>query len=532
MAARRKPGRARTRPGKPVPPEEEQRSAVDPVVDLLPGIAYTLQVLPGKGRRFLDVSAQVEDLLGFLPAEWLASSRCWEGRIHPDDTGWVMESIAKAEESGDLRVFEYRLLRRSGETLWFRDLARRISPPGAPVLLYRGVLLDITARKRAELALVRTSSTGSRHVNALGRLAGGIAHDFNNLLTAILGHAQLLEMELPPDHPHLEYARHIRTAGERAAQLVERLTKFSRHQPGAMGPLDLAAWLRRTAPVLRQAVPPGVEFQSSTITGEAMWIHGEEEPLEAALLHLVANAVDARGGRISITLAPVELSATTAASVGGHPGSYACLSIQDEGEGISAAALPRIFDPFFSTRDTGKGTGLGLAIVQTTVHNHGGFIHVSSAPGKGTRFDLHLPRIAADATSAGPVAAVDLPRGTETILLVDDDEDARDSATRMLQGLGYRVLPAANAGEAMLLAEHHAGPVELVLTDIVMPLISGIKLIDRLRQIRQEFKVLYISGYSQGGESDAHHAPALANFLQKPFDLRALATAVRHAIEA
>jgi len=522
----------RPRNGKIPTPEPEQKPAADPVVDLLPGIAYTLQVLPGKGRRFLEVSPQVEELLGFLPSEWVASPLCWERQIHPDDCGWVLESVAKAEETGDLRVFEYRMVRRSGETLWFRDHARRISPSNDPALLYRGMLLDITARKRAELALVRSSSTGSRHVNALGRLAGGIAHDFNNLLTAILGHAQLLEMELPAGHPHLEYARHIRTAGERAAQLVERLTKFSRHQPGAMGPLDLAAWLRRTAPVLRQAVPPGVDFQSSTTTGEAMWIHGEEEPLEAALLHLVSNAVDAHGGRISITLAPVELSATNAASVGGHPGSYARLSIQDEGEGISATDLPRIFDPFFSTRDTGKGTGLGLAIVQTTVHNHGGFIHVSSAPGKGTRFDLHLPRIAVDSPGAGPVVAVDLPRGTEAILLVDDDEDARDSTTRMLQGLGYRVLPAANAGEAMLLAEHHAGPIELVLTDIVMPLISGIKLIDRLRQIRQGFKVLYISGYSQGGESDAHHAPALANFLQKPFDLRTLAPAVRHAIEA
>ena len=523
----------RAKPRRVPTPEVEQRAGGDPLIDLLPGIAYTLQILPGKGRRFLEVSPQVEDLLGFLPAEWTASSLCWERQIHPDDAGWVRESVEKAEETGDLRVFEYRLLRRSGETLWFRDLARRISPAGAPAMLYRGVLLDITARKRAELALVRSSSTGSRHVNALGRLAGGIAHDFNNLLTAILGHAQLLEMELPPDHPHLEYARHIRTAGERAAQLVERLSKFSRHQPGAVGPLDLAAWLRRTAPVLRQSVPPGVEFQTSTTSGEALWISGEEEPLEAALLHLVSNAVDARSGRITITLAPVELSATTAASAGGHPGSYACLSVLDEGEGISAADLPRIFDPFFSTRDTGKGTGLGLAIVQTTVHNHGGFIHVSSAPGKGTRFDLHLPRIA-DAAAAGvdPVAVPDLPRGTETILLVDDDEDARDSATRMLQGLGYRVLPAANAGEAILLAEHHPGPIELVITDIVMPLISGIKLIDRLRQIRSPFKVLYISGYSQGGGAEAHHAPALANFLQKPFDLRTLAPAVRHAIEA
>ncbi len=512
-------------------PELAPRPDGDPLVELLPGIAYTLQVLPGKGRRFLEVSPQVEDLLGVLPAEWMASALSWQRQIHPDDAGWVVESVEKAEETGDLRVFEYRLLRRNGEVLWFRDLARRISPPGAPAMLYRGVLLDITDRKRAELALVRSSSSGSRHVNALGRLAGGIAHDFNNLLTAILGHAQLLEMELPPDHPHLEYARHIRTAGERAAQLVERLTKFSRHQPGAVGPIDLAAWLRRTAPVLRQTVPPGVEFQVSATTGEAIWINGEDETLEAALLHLVSNAVDARGGRIILSLEPVELSAATAASVGGHPGSYACLSVQDEGEGITAANLPRIFDPFFSTRETAKGTGLGLAIVQTTVHNHGGFIHVSSAPGKGTRFDLYLPRIAAGSAGADPVAAPDLPRGTETILLVDDDEDARESATRMLQGLGYRVLPAGNAGEAMLLAEHHPGPIELVITDIVMPLISGLKLIDRLRQIRPPFKVLYISGYSQSGVTDAHQAPALANFLQKPFDLRALAPAVRHAIE-
>ncbi|MFO1530612.1 MAG: ATP-binding protein [Kiritimatiellia bacterium] len=532
MPSRRKSAPKPKSPGSaPAPPGASVRT--DPLVDLVPGVVYTLDVLPGGGRRFREVSTQLEDLLGFLPAEWIASPRCWEQQIHPDDRAWVLESVAKAEEAGELRAFDYRLIRRTGEILWFRDLARRLDPPGAHLLRYRGVLLDITARKRAELALMRSGASDARHVSALGRLAGGIAHDFNNLLTSIMGHAQLLQMDLPAGHRHREYADHILASGERAAALVERLIHFSKRPAGALGPLDLSAWLRRTSATLRQLVPPGVTLQISP-AGEALWINGDESPLETALLNLVGNSVDAsgRGSRITVTLDPVELSTADAAAVGGHAGSHARLSVQDDGEGIEAADLPKIFDPFYSTRDTGKGTGLGLAIVQTTVHNHGGFIHVSSVRGKGTRFDVYLPRIAGTAGSAGAAPPRDIPRGTETILLVEDDPDARDSATRMLQGLGYRVLPAANAGEALLVAENHAGQIELVLTDIVMPLISGIKLVDRLRQIRQEFKVLYTSGYQQTGSTEPYQAPALANFLQKPFDLLALGLAVRHALDA
>ena len=393
-----------------------------------------------------------------------------------------------------------------------------------------GTQRDVTEQRRLEEQIRQAVK-----VEAVGRLAGGIAHDFNNILTAILGTTQLLQREIGPEDPHHADVDEIRMAAERAADLTRQLLAYSRRQVLAPRILDVNAVVLGLDHMLRRLIGEDVELINA-LAPQLAPVRADPGQLEQVIVNLAINARDAMpgGGKLTMATANVELDAAFArAHPGAVPGSYVRLRVGDTGVGIDADTRGHLFEPFFTTKSVGKGTGLGLATVYGIVKQSGGYIWVETEPGRGTVFDIFLPR-----TSGTPEPAVSPPstaepaRGTETILLVEDEETVRALSDRALSALGYTVLAAPGGAAALRVAERHPGVIHLALTDVVMPGISGRELVRQLAAIRPGVKVLYISGYSD--EAIKQHGvldPGTA-FLQKPFTPDRLAGKVREVLDA
>ena len=393
-----------------------------------------------------------------------------------------------------------------------------------------GTQRDITAQRRLEEQIRQAVK-----VEAVGRLAGGIAHDFNNILTAILGTTQLLQRELGPDDPHYTDVEEIRLAAERAADLTRQLLAYSRRQVLAPRVLDLNAVVLSLDHMLRRLIGEDVALINA-LAPQVAAVRADPGQIEQVIVNLALNARDAMpgGGTLTMDTANVELDAAFARThPGAVPGSYVRLRVRDSGTGMDAGTRAHMFEPFFTTKSVGKGTGLGLATVYGIVKQSGGYISVESEPGRGSVFTILLPRTSDTPDATASTALPDQPaRGTETILLVEDEEAVRTLSDRVLSKLGYSVLPAQSGADALRVAERHRGPIDLVLTDVVMPGLSGRDLVRQLAAVRPGTKVLYISGYSD--EAIARHGvldPGTA-FLQKPFTPDRLADKVREVIDA
>ncbi len=442
------------------------------------------------------------------------------------------------------------LLRRVNAREPVRDLEMELMPLGAstpvPVQVtverdeekigrpsrLRWVLRDVSARKSAEAAL-RESEERLRHsqrLEAVGRLAGGIAHSFNNLLAAIGFHGELLLERLEgEDRDHME---EIRKACDRAASLASQLLAFSRRQVLQPRVLRLDDVLRRMEPMLRRLIGEDVELRLALDSGSGA-LQVDLGQLEQVILNLVANARDAMpyGGRLELATTAAELAATDTVFPELPPGDYVKLTVSDNGDGMDEEVRSRLFEPFFTTKRD-KGTGLGLATVHGIVLQSGGDIRAESAPGQGTTFTILLPRV--EAAAEMPQAANPLRRdvqGSEVILLVEDEDNIRRPATEILESRGYTVLAAHDAIQALTAAQQYDGPIHLMLTDVVMPGLSGSQLAERLARLRPEVKVLFMSGYPE--DAIAHHGVLEPGrrFLQKPFAVSLLLQTVREVLD-
>jgi signal transduction histidine kinase len=362
----------------------------------------------------------------------------------------------------------------------------------------------------------------AQKMQALGLLAGGIAHDFNNMLTVIFGRAQVLLDRLPKDARARQDADAIGEAAERAAALTRQLLAFSRKQLLERCTLDLNSVIVDMAQMLRRLIGENITVVTA-LAHSAAWVNVDRGQLEQVILNLAVNARDAmpRGGQLTLTTESVESDGADALPAG----RFVALVVSDTGVGMDAATRERIFEPFFTTKPVGVGTGLGLATVYGVVEQHGGHIAVDSAPGCGTTFRVHLPSVEEPAPQA--VMPLAMPRtGSETILVAEDDPAVRALATDMLREHGYTVLAAADGEEALLVAECHAEPIHLLLTDVMMPRMNGIELARAFGSIRPHARVLYMTGYAE--------MPAAADgiIVQKPFSVFVLMDAVRRALEA
>jgi len=390
--------------------------------------------------------------------------------------------------------------------------------------------LDITDRKQLEEQLRQ-----AQKMEAVGRLAGGIAHDFNNLLMVIQGYADLLSERVPAGDPLRRNAEQIQMAAQRATSLTRQLLAFSRKQMLAPKILNIQTVVSDMEKILRRLI--GEDITLETSSAPDLWlVKADRSQIEQVILNLAVNARDAmpQGGRLTIETANVELDSSYAHPPAVlSPGQYVMLAVTDNGCGMDAETQAHIFEPFFTTKEKGKGTGLGLATVYGIVKQSGGYVWVYSEPGRGTSFKIYLPRIEEQPVATGRDRRTEprsLPRGSETVLLVEDEKGVRELAREYLEMSGYTVLEAENGHTAFELASMHAGPIQLLMTDVGMPGISGRELAQRVLQIRPGIKILYMSGYTD--QAVVYHGilETDAVLLQKPFTLATLAAKIREIL--
>ena len=483
--------------------------------------------------HYIMVNKAGEDLIGYSREEILQMRisdvvpRHYLDHIHTR----LKEKLA----DHSLTIYECEAIRKDGNRVPIEVSSRLIYENGVPVAV-QGSARDITERKRAEEAL-RASQLQlqqSQKLEAIGQLAGGVAHDFNNMLTAIIGYTDLSLRRVGLENPIRRNLEETKKAAERAASLVRQLLAFSRKQILEPKVLDLNDVVKDMHKMLTRLIGENIKLATRLETDLGS-VKADPCQVEQIIVNLVVNARDAmpRGGRVTIETANVSLDAQTAAKhVAVNPGEYVMLTVSDTGSGMDQETQARIFEPFFTTKEVGKGTGLGLSTVYGIVKQSGGNIWVYSEPGFGTVFKVYLPRI--DDATANSIARQaqesNAPRGTETILLVEDEDVVRGLTRKILMQAGYNVLDAGSGDEAIRLCATHAGSIDLLLTDVVMPEISGKEVADRLLELRPSIRVLFMSGYTD--EAIVQHGVLDANvkFIQKPFTWIALTRKVREVL--
>jgi two-component system cell cycle sensor histidine kinase/response regulator CckA len=467
-------------------------------------------------------------LLGYSPEQ--LESTPLEQLIHPDDLAPVARArteMARSDGPG-VATATYRVRRGDGQWIWMETLYRRMPTVGgvAPEILSSS--RDITERKLLESQVLQ-----SQKLEAIGRLAGGVAHDFNNLLTAIVGGVEAVGETLPQEHPGHLYLGEVSFASERAAALTRQLLTFSRRQVVQPTLLDLNVVLMDLDRLLRRVIGTDIELVTNVSDGLPL-VRADQGQIGQVLLNLAVNARDAMpaGGRLTIETLPVELDAEYAKTHPGVvPGHYVLLAVTDTGTGISPDVAEHLFEPFFTTKAMGRGTGLGLATCFGIVTEAGGHIWYYTEPGAGTTFKVYLPQARETSSEAVPPKPASEPRGTETILVVEDEEAVRIPAVRMLRAMGYTVHEASNGAVALAMVTVPGFAVDLVVTDLIMPQMGGIEMISRIHGLRPNLPVLFLSGYTEDALTANGAIVPDVHFLQKPFTRGELARAVRAALD-
>jgi len=448
-----------------------------------------------------------------------------------------LERVVQHRVPDAMAVQKYDIQRPASEGGGFEE--RYWNPVNTPVLGPKAELLYIIHRVEDVTEVVRLERQGneqqSQRMEALGRLAGGVAHDFNNLLGVITGYGELLGRNLNDDARLTRYVSDILKAADRAGGLARQLLAFSRKQVLQPRVLDLNAVVTDTEKMLRRLI--GEDVMLVTVLEEPLGrVKADPGQIEQVLMNLAVNARDAmpRGGRLTIETANVDLDvAYVRLRPGVEPGPYVMLAVSDTGHGMKQETLGHVFEPFFTTKAAGKGTGLGLATVHGIVKQSGGHVWVYSEPEHGATFKVYLPRTKETAPAAAVTEKAEhpLPKGVETVLLVEDETGLRELVRECLEGSGYRVLEARQAGHALEIAEDYAGPIHLLVTDVVMPGMSGRELSERLAASHAGMKVLYMSGYTDDAVVLHGVLAEEMAFLQKPFTINALAQKVRALLD-
>jgi two-component system cell cycle sensor histidine kinase/response regulator CckA len=476
--------------------------------------------------RFLDVNPALIGMLGYNSAlEVLSLDPQKEVFVDPGEYTRLVDEFRR---TGRMDGFEVRWKRKDNVIVTVRISGRAVAGGDEPSDVLEAIAEDITERR-----VLEDQFRQSQKMEAVGRLAGGIAHDFNNLLMVISGYTEVLLDQLTIGHPLHAKAEAIQQASDRATTLTRQLLAFSRKQLLELKVIDVNAIVEDMERLLRPLIGEDIELTTS-LSPSIGCTRADAGQLEQVIMNLVVNAKDAmpNGGKICIRTASVTLDESyRPENTFIKHGPYVMISVSDNGQGMDRETQARIFEPFFTTKEKGKGTGLGLSTVYGIIKQSGGYVFVQSEPGRGTVFTIYFPRInepseAHGATTSSLAAA----GGSETVLLVEDEDSVRQLVRETLEARGYRVLEAANADAALTLAASHADTIHLVITDVVMPGLSGHELVQKLLPERPTIKVLYLSGYAQDAFSTQGAAEAQKTFLQKPFTLQSLSRKVREIL--
>jgi len=476
--------------------------------------------------RFLDVNPALVQMLGYSSAEeLLAVDMAREVYADPDQRAAVIQAY---NESGRLGTVELRWKRKDGHQITVRLSGTPFKNERAETLGFEMIAEDISERRTLEDQLRQ-----SQKMEAVGRLAGGIAHDFNNLLTVIKGYSELMLDDLDSADPLRHEVDEIKKAADRAASLTRQLLAFSRQQVLAPKVLDLNLVVHNMDKLLHRLLGEDVDLITVLEPGLGR-VKADPGQVEQVIMNLAVNARDAmpQGGKLTVETANVDLDESYVrdhAAV--KPGCYVMIAVSDTGTGMPEKVKSRIFEPFFTTKEVGKGTGLGLSTVYGIIKQSGGYIWVYSEVGRGSTFKAYLPRVDAPAEIPLSRSAQPARHGSETVLLVEDEDGVRSLVRQVLHKHGYNVLEARHGGEALLMCERHPGKIDMLLTDVVLQQMSGRELAERLLKVRPEMKVLYVSGYAD--DAIVHHGVLTAGmaFLQKPFTTEALARKVRYVLD-
>jgi hypothetical protein len=481
----------------------------------------------------LRLDQRATSMFGFHPGD-PATYANWVDAIHPEDQGPTEELRKAAIRDRQPFSTQFRVVWPDGTTHWIAAIGRASyhKASGRPLKM-RGILLDVTERKQTEERLQEVV-----RLEAIGRLAGGIAHDLNNMLVAIMGFSDLLAQSFEPDDPRRDDVDQINRAAAQSATLTQQLLAFARRELIQPRQMDLNRLVRHAAGMLRPVVGENIEL-AVRLSPEVGGIHADPPRVEQIVMNLVLNARDAmpQGGRVEVETSAVELDATSPVwqpeAEAPPPGRYAVLSVRDTGHGMDPGTLQHIWEPFFTTKPAGRGTGLGLSVVYGSVKQSGGFVWVESEVGRGTTVRVYWPEIPAVSEHTGEIPIpTPIQRGTETVLVVEDEPVVRALMMRTVTGFGYRCLEAHEATEALRLLEQERGKIDLVITDVVMPGLSGGQLGEILAQQLPTLPVLYTSGFANNDVIRRGLLDASRPFLQKPFAPEALARKIREVLEA
>jgi PAS domain S-box-containing protein len=508
---------------------------------------------------FIRVNRTELEWLGYTPDEVIGKKR-FSDVITPESLETFKKNFPVFQRQGFIRDLEFDMVRKDGSVFPVLLNSTAVRDAEGGYIASRSIVVDITAQRRmhAQLAAfnaqleqrvaertreleaahqaLQRSEEQLRHaqkMEAIGRLAGGIAHDFNNMLSAILTYATLLKSSVPEDL--VEDLEQIRLAGERAAGLTRQLLAFSRRQILDPQPVDMNRVVVDVERMVSRLIGEHIELRLA-LSDRIGLVRVDQTQLEQVVLNLVLNARDAmpRGGRLTLETRSIELDDEYAeAHPETTPGPHVLLVVSDTGVGMDADTRARIFEPFFTTKPAGSGTGLGLATVYGVVKQSGGHVWVYSEPGRGTSFKIYLPLLTSDmAASAPPPHEPVHLTGHETILLVEDEDVVRRAARSILERRGYAILETRSAAEALAIAEAHAGPIHLLLTDVIMPHTHGRELATRVAATRPNVRVLFMSGYTDATVVQHGVLDDTAHHIDKPLTPDALARKVRQVLDA
>ncbi|MEE9311838.1 MAG: PAS domain S-box protein, partial [Planctomycetota bacterium] len=503
----------------------ESQVSLSTLIDNLPGVVFRAQIAPDWPMTY--VSDSIKDLSGYSADEFINRRRFLADIIHPDDARDVWEARQKANDEQRQFQISYRVVHKNHDEKWVWEQTRPVFNDDGKIVALEGFIADNSERRLLEEQLQQ-----AQKLESVGRLAGGVAHDFNNLLTAVLGYSDFALM-YTQDSKLKEFLLNIRSAAERGATLTRQLLGFARKQivePQTFSPNTRINDIRK---LLYRLIGENIELVLE-LNPESGMVRVDPSQFEQVLVNLIVNARDAmpEGGLLKIRSAPVDLGDDF---VHDHPevkkGKYVRVDIEDTGHGIDAETIEKIFEPFFTTKAKGKGTGLGLATCYGIIKQNHGHIEVSSAPGHGALFTVYLPRIETPdnislMADKQPAAGNDFG----TVLLVEDEPVVRQLCLGALMGQGYHVLTASNGEEALRLVKEDRARFDLLVTDVVMPRLSGTQLAEKLRRILPDLRVLFVSGYA-GDEVVQTELLNGVEFLKKPFSPAQLTQRVREVLE-
>jgi PAS domain S-box-containing protein len=468
--------------------EKRYKHLIESVTDYI----YTVDVENGRAVSTTH-GPGCATVTGYSPEHFQSDSGLWYRMIFDEDRPAVIAKTDSTLSGKTVAPFEHRIVHKDGSIRWVRNTPVPRYDREGRLIAYDGLISDIT-----QLKILENQLRQAQKMEAVGQLAGGIAHDFNNILTAIIGYSHLLMMKMDKGSQGRQFAEQIITSSERAAHLTRSLLAFSRNQVMDVKAIDLNVIIKRSEQLLGRVIGEDIEFRTKRSENE-LSVLADVVQIEQVLMNLAANARDAMpgGGILLIETEEVTLGEDfIRANSYGKPGKYACLSVTDTGIGMDENTRLRIFEPFFTTKEVGKGTGLGLSMVYGIIKQHDGYVNVFSEPGKGTTFKIYFPLIAAAAVETGAPAHTEIARGTETVLIAEDDKTVRDLTRCILEGSGYRVVEAADGEEAVKKFQNNMNRIDLLVFDIIMPRKNGKDAYLEIKKICPDIKALFMSGYT------------------------------------